>query len=66
MILLSSAPIALSALSIFIPAGWAGLFFGDNAQFRKIEQVLEEETNIITCRLGRRQTVAPCGGTECM
>ena len=55
MVLLSPGPIVLSVLSLFIPAGWADLFFGDNAQFRKIEQLLEEETNIITCRLGRRQ-----------
>lgn len=55
LVFVSANPIAISALSIFIPAGWAELFFGDNAQFREIEQVLEEETNIITCRLGRRQ-----------
>jgi len=55
LVFVSANPIVISALSIFIPAGWAELFFGDNAQFREIEQVLEEETNIITCRLGRRQ-----------
>ncbi|HVS98443.1 MAG TPA: AraC family transcriptional regulator [Puia sp.] len=51
---LSTNPVVLSALSIFLPAGWADLFFADNAEFRKVEQLLEEETNIITCRLGRR------------
>lgn len=52
---LSANPVTLSALTIFIPAGWADLFFGANAQFRKLEQLLEEEENVITCRLGRRQ-----------
>jgi AraC-like DNA-binding protein len=51
----SSAPIQFSALVLFVPASWIGLFLKDNAQFHKIEQVLEEEGNIITSRLGRRQ-----------
>jgi AraC-like DNA-binding protein len=55
VVVLSAKPIVFSAVSLFIPVGWAGLFFGENAQFRKIEQLLEEERNIITCRLGRRQ-----------
>ena len=51
----SSASIQFSALALFIPTSWIGLFLKDNAQFHKIEQVLEEEGNIITSRLGRRQ-----------
>ncbi len=52
---LSAAPIHFSALVLFIPATWIGLFLKDNVQFTNIEQVLEEEENIITSRLGRRQ-----------
>jgi len=52
---LSDNAIAFSALVLFIPPLWARLFFDGNQQFRKIEQLLEEGTNIITCRLGRRQ-----------
>ena len=44
-----------AALVVYIPEAWARLFFDGNQQFHKIEQVLEEGTNIITCRLGRRQ-----------
>jgi AraC-like DNA-binding protein len=51
----SDGPISFSALVLFMPAAWTGLFFHGNAQYHKIEQVLEEGTNIITCRLGRRQ-----------
>jgi AraC-like DNA-binding protein len=51
----SSAPIVFSALVLFIPAGWIDLFLRQNAHFKKIEQALEEEGNVITCRLGRRQ-----------
>lgn len=52
---LSAGPIQFSALVLFVPSSWIGLFLKDNAQFVKIEQVLEEEGNIITSRLGRRQ-----------
>jgi AraC-like DNA-binding protein len=52
---LAEKPVAFSALALFIPAVWARLFFDGNQQFRKIEQLLEEGPNIITCRLGRRQ-----------
>ena len=52
---LADKPVAFSALALFIPAVWARLFFDGNQQFRKIEQLLEEGPNIITCRLGRRQ-----------
>ncbi len=52
---LSAGPIHFAALVLFIPSPWAGLFFDGKGQFRKIEQVLEEGSNVITCRLGRRQ-----------
>ncbi len=55
MSFISAGPIHFAGLVLFIPAAWASLFFDGNQQFRKIEQVLEEGTNIITCRLGRRQ-----------
>jgi len=48
-------PIQFSALAVFIPEAWAKLFFDGNAQFHKIEQVLEDGGSVITCRLGRRQ-----------
>jgi AraC-like DNA-binding protein len=51
----SSEPIHFSALVLFIPATWIGVFLKSNAQFAKIEQVLASEENIITSRLGRRQ-----------
>src|ERR1700760_2848217 len=51
----SSAPILFSALVLYIPAAWIDLFLRNNVQFQKIGQTLEQEGNIITCRLGRRQ-----------
>jgi AraC-like DNA-binding protein len=51
----SSAPIQFSAIALFIPADWIGLFLIGNPHFSKIEQLLEVDENIITCRLGRRQ-----------
>src|SRR5260221_110070 len=51
----SSAPILFSALVLYIPVAWIDLFIRDNAQFEKIGQILEQEGNIVTCRLGRRQ-----------
>ncbi len=51
----SVTPVAFSALALFIPTVWARLFFDGNQQFRKIEQLLDDGTNTITCRLGRRQ-----------
>jgi AraC-like DNA-binding protein len=51
----TGAATPFAALVLFIPNGWVNLFLGANPQFRKIEQLLEEEANIITCRLGRRQ-----------
>lgn len=55
ILFLSANPVTISALAIFIPSAWADLFFGGNTQFRKMEQLLEDEKNIVTCRLGRRQ-----------
>jgi len=51
----TGASVPFAALVLFVPNGWVQLFMGANTPFRKIEQQLEEETNIITCRLGRRQ-----------
>jgi len=51
----SSSPIHFSAIVLFIPRDWITVFMKDNLNFSKIEQVLEMEENIITCRLGRRQ-----------
>jgi AraC-like DNA-binding protein len=55
MVFRTGSAVPFAALVLFIPHGWSSLFLGNNAQFRKIEQLLEEESNIITCRLGRRQ-----------
>ena len=55
LVFLSSGPILFSALVLFIPATWIGVFLKSNAQFVKIEQILATEENIITSRLGRRQ-----------
>src|SRR5579872_1446129 len=55
MVFHSAAPIHFAALALYIPKDWAGLFFRENAQFHKVDQVLEEGSNVITCRLGRRQ-----------
>jgi len=51
----SRAPIQFSALSISLPEPWLRLFLCGNAQFSKIEQLLEGEDNVITSRLGRKQ-----------
>ena len=51
----TGASVPFAALILFIPKGWIQHFLGANAQFRKLEQQLEEGANIITCRLGRRQ-----------
>jgi len=51
----AGAHLSFAGLVLFIPTGWVQLFFHNNAQFHKIEQLLEEESNVITCRLGRRQ-----------
>jgi AraC-like DNA-binding protein len=51
----SSAAIQFSALTLFIPAEWVDIFLRGNAHFSAMESVLEEDRNIITCRLGRKQ-----------
>jgi len=51
----SSSSILFSALVIYIPSSWSDIFLKENAQFQKIEQLLAQDANIITCRLGRRQ-----------
>jgi AraC-like DNA-binding protein len=51
----SSVPVHFSAAALFVPADWVGFFLKDNPQFEKIEEMLQEEDNVITCRLGRRQ-----------
>ncbi len=51
----ADTPVTLSVLTLFIPTVWARLFFDGNLQFKKIEQLLEDGANTVTCRLGRRQ-----------
>jgi AraC-like DNA-binding protein len=51
----SGGPIQFAGLVLFLPDQWIQLLLAQNAQFRKIGQVLEDASNIITCRLGRRQ-----------
>jgi AraC-like DNA-binding protein len=51
----SDEPCSVSAVIIFIPRAWIGNFMKDNAHFSKIEQVLQDEERILSCRLGRRQ-----------
>ena len=48
-------PIQFSAVTIFISEEWIGVFLKNNPNFIKIEQALEGEGSIVTCRLGRRQ-----------
>jgi AraC-like DNA-binding protein len=51
----SFSPVHLSAIVLFIPRDWIDVFMKNNPNFKKIEQTLEMEENVITCRLGRRQ-----------
>jgi hypothetical protein len=51
----SFSPVHLSVIVLLIPRDWIDVFLKDNPNFSKIEQTLETESNIITCRLGRRQ-----------
>lgn len=51
----SFAPIQLSLATLFISNEWIEVFLKTNPNFIKIEQALEGEGSIITCRLGRRQ-----------
>lgn len=51
----SFEPIQFSAVSLFISAEWISTLLKTNPNFIKIEQALEGEGSILTCRLGRRQ-----------
>jgi AraC-like DNA-binding protein len=51
----SGSPVLFSAVALFIPTEWMDLFLKSNSHFQKIEEVLENKENVITCRLGRRQ-----------
>jgi len=51
----SSAPIQFSVVSLFLNRDWINNFMKDNENFKKIEQVLQKEENIVCCRLGRKQ-----------
>ena len=51
----SFTPIQFAAVTLFISAEWIGVFLKNNPNFLKIEQALEGEGSIVTCRLGRRQ-----------
>lgn len=51
----SDAPVQFAAVAFLIPDEWIALFLSGNTHFKKIEQVLTGESNIVTCRMGRRQ-----------
>jgi AraC-like DNA-binding protein len=51
----SAAPIQFSAVALYLSADWIDVFLKANPNFIKIEQALEGEGSIVTCRLGRRQ-----------
>jgi len=51
----SSTPIQFSAVTLSISPEWIDVFLKVNPNFIKIEQALEGEGSIVTCRLGRRQ-----------
>ena len=51
----SFAPIQFSIAALFISNEWIGVFLKSNPNFIKIEQAMEGEGSIVTCRLGRRQ-----------
>jgi len=51
----SSGPISFSAVSLFIARDWIDNFMRNNENFKKIEQVVKREENIVSCRLGRKQ-----------
>ncbi|MDP4150434.1 MAG: AraC family transcriptional regulator [Bacteroidota bacterium] len=51
----STSPLNLSAFILFIPRGWVDEYLEGNANFKKIEMVLETEEPLISCRMGRRQ-----------
>jgi len=51
----SFEPVQFSAVALFISSDWIDVMLKSNPNFLKIEQALEGEGNILTCRLGRRQ-----------
>ncbi|MHA4807776.1 AraC family transcriptional regulator [Flavitalea flava] len=51
----SFSPVHFSAITLFITRDWINLFMKDNGNFSKIEQLLEKDSTVVTCRLGRRQ-----------
>lgn len=51
----SFSPVSFSAVILVIARDWTLNFMKDNDNFKKIEQALEEDSTVITCRLGRRQ-----------
>jgi AraC-like DNA-binding protein len=55
LLLRSITPIQFAAVTLFISADWIAVFLKNNPNFQKIEQAMEEESSIVTCRLGRRQ-----------
>jgi AraC-like DNA-binding protein len=55
LVLRSFTPIQFAVVTLFISAEWIGVFLKGNPNFLKIEQALEGEGSIVTCRLGRRQ-----------
>ena len=55
LLLRSTGPIQLVAVALYISRDWIDVFLKHNPNFLKIEEALEGEGNIVTCRLGRRQ-----------
>ncbi|HMH21665.1 MAG TPA: AraC family transcriptional regulator [Puia sp.] len=55
LIFRSVTPVVFSAVILFIPRTWIADFMSGNDNFWKIEQLLQKDPNIVTCRLGRRQ-----------
>jgi AraC-like DNA-binding protein len=55
LLLQSTTPVQLAAVTLYLSEDWINVFMKHNPNFQKIEQALEGEGSIITCRLGRRQ-----------
>jgi AraC-like DNA-binding protein len=55
LLLRSAASIQFAAVTVFISEDWINVFLKHNPNFKTMEQAMEEEGSIITCRLGRRQ-----------
>jgi AraC-like DNA-binding protein len=51
----SVTPVVFSSVILFIPRNWIAGFMSGNENFKKIEQVLQQDSNVVSCRLGRRQ-----------